>query len=371
VRHRIDASDSTTEHAEGEDRMPSEREDSIRKGIHPPQESAAAQEAAREKRARTGDAPGSGGGMGGSSDADTPGEEALFEAQRRGSTGSSEGSGADAPPPHGRSLEARSTVPLRTGRDMPVIGLGTWELTDDTAGAVEHALARGYRMIDTAVDYGSQSGIGEALRRTDVPRREIFLVAKVEEDEDALEATERYLGEMRQEYANLMLIHRPPPEGAGVELWNGLIRAREEGLATDIGVSNYTLAQIDALVNATGETPVVNQIEWTPFGWSPEMLDGCRERGIVIQGYSPLTRARRLDDERLSALAEKHGRTPAQLLLRWSLQQGVVPLPKANRGEHMEENLGAFDFQLADADMGALDELNEQYSALGASPQYL
>jgi 2,5-diketo-D-gluconate reductase A len=268
-------------------------------------------------------------------------------------------------------MDASTTVRLHTGRDMPVLGLGTWELTDDTADAVEHALALGYRMIDTAVDYGSQPGIGDALASTDIPRDELFLVAKVEEDEDAYDATRRYLDVMRQDYADLMLIHRPPPDGVGVELWQGLVRARDDGLARDIGVSNYSTDQLDRLSDAVGEIPVVNQIEWTPFGWSPDMLAYCRERRIVIQGYSPLTRAERLDDERLTRLAARYERTPAQLLLRWALHKLTVPLPKANRKDHMAENLGAFEFAMEDDDVETLDQLNEQWSSLGRSLQYL
>ncbi len=268
-------------------------------------------------------------------------------------------------------MDRHSTLPLHTGREMPVLGLGTWELTDDTAGTVEYALERGYRMIDTAVDYGSQPGIGEALERTDRARDEIFLVAKVEEDEEAYDATRRYLDEMRQEYADLMLIHRPPPGGVGEEIWEGLVRARDDGLTRDIGVSNYSIRQMDRLVESTGEVPVANQIEWTPFGWSPDMLEYCRERSIVIQSYSPLTRADRLDDEELTEMAAEYDRTPAQLLLRWNLQKGVVPLPKANRKDHLVENVGAFDFRISEDDMEALDDLNEHYSSLGSSPQYL
>jgi len=174
---------------------------------------------------------------------------------------------------------------ISTGRTMPVIGVGTWQLTQDTAGTLEHALRLGYRLIDTSGDYGTQPGVGEALRRSEIDRGEVFVVTKVEEDEDAYEATRRNLRELGLEYADLMLVHRPPPEGVGVELWEGLIAARDEGLTRGIGVSNYSIEQIHALVDATGELPAVNQIEWSPFGWSREMLDYCRERGITIQAY--------------------------------------------------------------------------------------
>lgn len=268
-------------------------------------------------------------------------------------------------------MDRRSTLQLHTGREMPVLGLGTWELTRDTAGTVEYALNLGYRMIDTAADYGSQPGIGEALARTDIPREEIFLVAKVEEDDHAYEATRSYLGEMRQEYADLMLIHRPPPGGVGEKLWEGLVRAREDGLTREIGISNYKIEETERLIEAVGEVPVVNQIEWTPFGWSRDMLAYCRDRQIVVQAYSPLTRAERMDDERLARLANRYDATPAQILLRWALQKGTPPLPKANRKAHLEENLGTFEFRIEDEDMATLDRLNEHWSALGSSVQYL
>lgn len=265
-------------------------------------------------------------------------------------------------------MNVRSTLRLNTGRSMPVFGLGTWQLTNDTPGTVEHAIHLGYRMIDTAADYGTQPGIGEAIRRAGVAREQLYIVAKVEEDENAYEATRQNLTEMKRDYADLMLIHRPPPETAGVELWDGLIRARNYGLTKDIGVSNYAPEQIEELIAATGEVPAVNQIEWSPFGWSPETLDYCRQRNIVIQAYSPLTRAKRLDNDKLNELAEEYSKTPAQILLRWNLQLGTVPLPKANQFKHLKENLDLFDFQISETHMEQLNHLNEHYSALGVLP---
>jgi diketogulonate reductase-like aldo/keto reductase len=263
-------------------------------------------------------------------------------------------------------MDTNTTVQLRTDGAMPVLGLGTWQLTDNTAATVREALELGYRLIDTSGDYGTQPAIAEALRSTDVPRDEIYLVTKVEEHEDAYEATRRNLDQLGVERADLLLIHRPPPEGPGEELWEGLLRAREEGLAGDVGVSNYGTDLLDALIRSSGETPAVNQVEWSPFGWSREVLDWCRDHGIVIQAYSPLTRGRRLDDPTLQAIAERHAKTPAQVLLRWDVQMGTVPIPKANRREHLEENLGIFDFRLADGDLQELNGLNEHASSLGS-----
>jgi diketogulonate reductase-like aldo/keto reductase len=195
---------------------------------------------------------------------------------------------------------------LHTGQTMPVMGLGTWQLTDDTAGAVSHALDTGYRMVDTSGDYGTQPGVGEGIRESAVARDDVYLVTKVEEFEDAFEATGENVEELGLDHADLMLIHRPPSTGAGVDLWNGLIAARDEGLTVDIGVSNYSIPQIQELADATGELPVVNQIEWSPFGWSREMKGFCDENDIVIQAYSPLTRERRLGDAVVQRIADDH-----------------------------------------------------------------
>jgi 2,5-diketo-D-gluconate reductase A len=259
------------------------------------------------------------------------------------------------------------TFPLATGTGIPSLGLGTWQLRGG-AETVRLALDTGYRLIDTSGDYGTQPAIGEAIQESGIPRRDIFLVTKVEETEDGYDATKDRLRELGQEYADLMLIHRPPPSGAGESIWKGLIRAKQEGLAREIGVSNYSTEQMDAITDATGEQPAVNQIEWSPFGHSREMLEYCRERGILIQSYSPLMRGRRLDDATLAEIGSHHGKTPAQVLIRWNIQLGTNPLPKASTPEHLREDVAVFDFELSDEEMGRLSGLNERYSALAGLP---
>jgi 2,5-diketo-D-gluconate reductase A len=256
---------------------------------------------------------------------------------------------------------------LPSGNEIPALGLGTWQLRGG-AETVRLALDTGYRLIDTSGDYGTQPAIGEAIRERGIPRRDIFLVTKVEETEDGYEATKDRLCELGQEYADLILVHRPPSSGAGESIWKGLIRAEREGLARQIGVSNYSTEQMDAVTDATGEQPAVNQIEWSPFGHSREMLEYCRERGILIQSYSPLTRARRLDDPTLAEVGSRHGKTPAQVLIRWNIQLGTNALPKASTPEHLLENAAVFDFELSDKEMARLSGLNERYSALAGLP---
>ncbi len=265
-------------------------------------------------------------------------------------------------------MDRTTTARLHTGREMPAMGLGTWQLTEDTAGTIERALGLGYRMIDTSGDYGTQPGIRQGIKQAGIDRDAFYLVTKVEETDDAYEATRRDLDELGLDHANLMLIHRPPKNGAGERLWEGLMRARDDGLTIDIGVSNYSVELLDRLIEATGEVPVVNQIEWTPLGHSEEMQRYADGQGIVIQAYSPLTRATRLGNQTLTHIASKYGKTPAQVTLRWGLQRGNVPLPKANSRKHLEENLAVFEFALDDEDVAVLNGLNRHYSALGALP---
>ncbi|HET7673499.1 MAG TPA: aldo/keto reductase [Candidatus Saccharimonadales bacterium] len=262
-------------------------------------------------------------------------------------------------------MNLNSKVTLHTGNKMPILGLGTWQLSDDTAGTIAKALLLGYPMIDTSGDYGTQPGIAEGIKKSRAKREDFYLITKVEETDDAYEATKRNLQELQLDYADLMLIHRPPKGGAGLKLWEGLKRAKREGLAKDIGVSNYSAKLIEELVESSGEVPVVNQIEWSPFGHSFDMLDYCTENDIIVQAYSPLTRSERLNDPELTEIASKYEKSPAQILTRWNLQIGTVPIIKANKVEHLKEDLNVFDFEITDEDMETLNSLNEEYSALG------
>jgi 2,5-diketo-D-gluconate reductase A len=267
-----------------------------------------------------------------------------------------------------KALKSNSTLPLPSGNRMPLLGLGTSELRHHTPESVTQALAAGYQMIDTSADYHTQRGIGDALRHCGLPRDSVYIVTKIEETDDSFEATRVNLAELRLDHADLVLIHRPPDRGVGEVLWQGLRHAKREGLTRDIGVSNYSIEQIEELVYRTGELPAVNQIEWSPFGHSPRMLDFCFDNHIVIQAWAPLTRGRRLNDDKLTSMAARYGRTPAQLLIRWNLQLGVVPLPKANHPQHQQENIEVFDFEIRQMDMVKMRTLNEHYSSTGVLP---
>ncbi len=261
-------------------------------------------------------------------------------------------------------MSAPGAIGLRSGDRMPALGLGSWMLTSHTRDAVGRAIDLGYRMIDTSGDYHTQNGIGHAIRASSIPRDELFVVTKVEPGTDTYEATRANLKEMGLEYADLVLIHRAPDKGVGEAEWRGLIRARDEGFTRNIGVCSYRIDQLESLAQESGEMPAVHQIEWSPFGHSLDMLNFCEANGVAVQAYSPLTRGKRLRDERLDDIARDHDKSPAQIILRWDLQHGVTPIPKAYREDHQRENIDVFDFELDDREMAALDGLNERYSAL-------
>jgi diketogulonate reductase-like aldo/keto reductase len=249
---------------------------------------------------------------------------------------------------------------------MPIIGLGTWRL-QDTAKVVVEALNLGYKMIDTSGNYGTQPGIAQGLKRANVARDAFFLTTKVENDEDPMESLQRSLAELELEYVDLVLIHWPPEDGsAGEDLWEGLIKARDEGLTKDIGVSNYSAKLIDKLVNTTDEWPAVDQVEWTPFGHKLELLEYAKNKNMVVQAWSPLARTKQLDSPKLGSLAQKYGKSPAQVMLRWDVQLGIVPLPKAHSAEHLADNSDIFDFEIEEGDMQILNELNRNFSSLGS-----
>lgn len=257
-------------------------------------------------------------------------------------------------------LDSRKVLP--SGHTMPLLGLGTAGLTRNTVESVRQAVAAGFRLIDTSHDYHTQRGIGDALRACGVARDSLYVVSKVAPDEDSVEALRRNLRELRLDYVDLALMQAPLDHGLGEAAWRGLRRAKREGLTVDIGVSNYSIDHIEELVYRSGEMPAVNQVEWTPFGHSPRMLDFCRDNGIVIQAGSPLTRAMRLNDNQLASMAARYGKTPVQMVLRWNLQLGVVPLPKANTPQHQADNLNVFDFEIVAHDMVRLSALNQHYS---------
>jgi len=252
----------------------------------------------------------------------------------------------------------KDAAPLPSGRTMPLLGFGTWQLKGDEAvSATLLALELGYRHVDTATVYHNEREVGEAVARSGIPREDVFVTTKVPpRSGSGLVTLERSLDLLGLQWVDLWLIHWLPDQGVGVDLWAACATARERGLALDIGVSNYSLAQIDELADRSGVTPAVNQIEWSPLLFDRHVIDGHRRRGIVLEGYSAL-KGGAIEHPVVTTVAERLGRTPAQVVIRWHLEHGVVVIPKSRNPDRIAANADVGGFQLSPEDVAALDGL--------------
>jgi diketogulonate reductase-like aldo/keto reductase len=263
------------------------------------------------------------------------------------------------------SLNLDSRVTLNDGNKMPALGLGVWQSRagKETRTAVATALEVGYRLIDTAKLYANERDVGAAVRASGIPREEIFVTTKLWNDdhgyESALRAFEQSRRELGFDYVDLYLIHWPVP-GLRHESWKALVKLHEDGVARSIGVSNYTIRHMEEMLPSTSVPPSVNQVEFHPFLYQNQLLEFCRARSIQLEAYSPLARGRRLTHRVVTDIAAKYGRTPAQILIRWSLQHGLVVIPKSVRPDRIRENAAVFDFELKRDDMERLDSLDER-----------
>ncbi len=248
---------------------------------------------------------------------------------------------------------------LADGNEIPLLGLGVWQVDDgpECENAVREALELGYRHVDTAQAYGNEASVGRALRDSGVPRDDVFITTKFYPAKKDPEAeAERSLERLGVDYVDLYIIHWP--QGGPTWAWDGMQRARERGYARSIGISNFSLAEVDELLAVADTPPVVNQVQFSPFEYRRALLEGCQERGVALEAYSPLGTGRHLGDERVAEIAERVGRTPAQVLIRWCLQRDTIVLPKSTHRERIEENAQVFDFTLSDEDVAALDALD-------------
>ena len=261
------------------------------------------------------------------------------------------------------SLDTR--VRLNNGVEMPLLGLGTFQMGpgQQTREAVLAALKLGYRLIDTAALYENEADVGEAVRRSGIRRDEIFITTKLWNTdhgyERAIAACEKSLKLLGLPQVDLYLIHWPVQK-VRADSWRALQTLLHQGKCRAIGVSNYMLPHMTELLATTTTVPAVDQVEFSPFLYHRELLEFCRSKNIQLESYSPLTKGTRLDDPRLAAVAARHGRSTAQILIRWTLQHGVVAIPKAVHPRHLSENAAVFDFELSPSDMKALDSLNEE-----------
>ena len=253
-----------------------------------------------------------------------------------------------------------TTRELADGNRIPVVGLGVWQADDgtETENAVRWALEAGYRHLDTAQAYGNESSVGRALRGSGVPREEVFITTKFfpRQKDPAAEAA-RSAERLGVDQLDLYIIHWP--QGGPTWAWPGMEQAREHGYARSIGISNFSLAELDQLLAIANTRPVLNQVQFSPFEYRRALLEGCEQRGLALEAYSPLGTGRHLDDPEVDQIAERLGRTPAQVLLRWGLQRDAIVLTKSVHRERIEENAQVFDFELSDEDMAALDALDQ------------
>jgi diketogulonate reductase-like aldo/keto reductase len=252
---------------------------------------------------------------------------------------------------------------LNTGASIPVVGLGVWQVPRSVVTeAVQTALRRGYRHVDTARIYENEREVGEAVRKSGIARDQIFVTTKLWNDDQgydsALRAFDASLSRLGLDYVDLYLIHWPVP-GKRADSWRALEKIFREKRARAIGVSNFLVPHLTELLRTAEVVPAVNQIELSPFLQHRETRALCKEKGIVVEAYSPLTRGRRLNDPRLATIAGRVKKSPAQVLLRWGIQHDLVVLPKSTHEARIVENASVFDFELDKAAMLELDALEE------------
>lgn len=264
------------------------------------------------------------------------------------------------------NLHIKSIKKLNNDIKIPMFGLGTY-LNDNGRQAIDsilYALEIGYQHIDTAAMYENEMEVGKAVRESGIPREEIFVTTKLWNSDhgydNTIKAFQRSLERLGLDYVDLYLIHWPV-ENLRLESWRALEKLYDNGLCKAIGVSNYMERHVDEILNNFSIVPAVNQVEFSPFLYLKELQNYCESKGIALESYSPLTKGYRLNESRLIEIARRYDKSTSQILIRWCLQKGMIVIPKSSRNEHIKENADIFDFEISEADMLALDNLNENY----------
>ena len=254
------------------------------------------------------------------------------------------------------------SVPAKTLADgyvIPTLALGVWQTPNgrETEDAVRWALELGYRHIDTAQGYGNEASVGEGFRQSGLDRNDVFITTKFYPGfKDPVRELEASLERLELEYVDLYLVHWP--QGGPTWAWSGMERAHSLGHARSIGVSNFDVTELEQVASVATTAPVVNQINLNPFSYRKDLIEEGRRHDLVMEAYSPLGTGRHLSNSRVKAIADRIGRTPSQVLIRWGLQHDFVVLPKSTHRERILENLGALEFTLSGADMVELDALD-------------
>ena len=259
-----------------------------------------------------------------------------------------------------------SVAELNNGVKIPRLGLGVYQSPPGqiTKKAVEYALKVGYRHIDTARIYGNEADVGKGIRDSGIKREDIFVTTKLwngdQGYESALKACNDSLKKLGLKYLDLYLIHWPV-QNTREESWRALVHLLKDGKCRSIGVSNYTIRHMTELSEQSDVVPAVNQVEFSPFLYQKRLLDYCEKQKIQLEAYSPLTQGEKLNHPAVQGIAKKHGKTPAQVLIRWGIQHNLVTIPKSVREERIKENSEVFDYILTQDDMKTLDSLDENF----------
>lgn len=260
-------------------------------------------------------------------------------------------------------MDISSTTTLHNGVDMPLLGLGVYKIREgkEAVDAVRWAIEAGYRLIDTASAYGNEKSVGEAIRQSGIDRKDIFITTKMWTD-DMRQGRQREtimesLEKLNTDYIDLYLLHWPTPDYY-VQSWEILIDVYKQGLIRAIGVSNFHDYHLDAIIQATGVVPTVDQFEIHPYLSQVPLCATCEKLGIVPEAWSPLGRGAALKDQTIASIAQKYGKTPAQVVIRWEIQRGIITIPKSVHRERIRENADVFDFELSGADMDRINAIN-------------
>lgn len=271
-------------------------------------------------------------------------------------------------------MTTQPRIPFNDGLSIPQIGLGVWRAKpNDAATAVTAALRAGYRHVDTAAIYDNEEGVGRGLKEGGVPREEVFVTTKLwnadQGYDTAMAAAEASLKRLGLDHVDLYLIHWPAPKkGLFVESWKALVQLQKEGRARSIGVSNFQPEHLDRIIDATGVVPALNQVELHPRFQQRALRQAHEARGIVTQCWSPLGQGQVLADPVVGRIAARHGRTPAQVVIRWHLENGLVAIPKSITPSRIIENADVFGFSLDAQDMAEMAKLNSPDGRIGPNP---
>jgi methylglyoxal/glyoxal reductase len=263
------------------------------------------------------------------------------------------------------NLDIQSTIPLLNGVQMPRFGLGTARMTEVevVSRAVQHALQTGYRLVDTSKNYENEEPVGLGIRKSGLAENDVFLTTKLEEEDYGTEGVKHgFQGSLKRLGLNtidLYLIHSPEyGTQERKETWQAMLELVQNGQCRAVGVSNYEITHLQEIIDMGAELPTVNQIELSPFNYQKQLrlVEFCNERQIRLMAYSPLGVGEALDDRRVKEIAQRYGKTPAQVLLRWSLQHDFIVIPKSDSPERIEENAQLFDFEISEAEIREMDQ---------------